>query len=554
MAGVCRAVVAAGAGAICVLGCASGGSPLPSGPAAGGTGNTTPLPAAGTGGLAGSGGAVAPVAGTASGGAATGGGGSAGAGSDGMGLPAGEMTAPAGKIPNMPMPAEKVDLDKDAWPQGIISPTLEAGTHWNQPIVYNGYLQLSGNCAFSLYDVQDPTMPVFLSRFDSPSYQEGKEAESHQVSIARYGDKLYQVTTAGTGVDIWDITNPMAVQHLKLVELEGINYGDNTNAVWGVYWQGDTIYVGGTNQGLFVLDASDPTDVKGIKGGAKEPPTLTTSQLGSVSAGPLWAMGNVLIVTTPKESGGIATVDIGDPQAPFLLDSISTAKSYIGGFYGKHVFLQGPLRAWDVLTDPLTIPEAPVGELSTSSSEYMSFSDGYMFLGHLRPNAGASKINVTDVAHMVNERRIWGRLEFSNGDDQFTIALGSVLVLTDDEKPYRGAVIGVHDTMPDSKPPKVEAILPKDGETGVATTSSVGLSFSDNIEIATVHPASLIVRTMAGVPVAGNWGLYMGVLNFDPEGELQPATTYEVVLPAGGIKDLVGNGIASEFKSTFTTK
>jgi hypothetical protein len=58
---------------------------------------------------------------------------------------------------------------------------------------------------------------------------------------------------------------------------------------------------------------------------------------------------------------------------------------------------------------------------------------------------------------------------------------------------------------------------------------------------------------MGGEPIEGSFGLYMGVLNFDPKEDLLPNTTYEVVLPQGGVKDLVGNGIAAEFKSTFTT-
>jgi hypothetical protein len=510
----------------------------------GGSGGNAPAPTAGSGGMDTSMGGMPATGGMPAG----------GGGASGGSAPSSMMTAPAGKIPNLEMTADHIDLPREEWQKGLISPTFGEGTHWNQPIVYNGYLQLSGNCHFGLYDLEDPTVPKEVSRFDSPDCIEGKEAESHQVSIARYGDKLYEVTTGGTGVDIWDITEPAAVKHLGLVELEGINYGDNTNAVWGMYWQGDTIYIGGTNHGLFVLDATDPTNVKGIKGGAKEPATLDTAQLGTVSAGPLYALGNLLVVTTPKEYGGIATLDISDPHNPILLDSIKPSKSYIGAMYGKHVYLQSPLRAWDVVSDPFNIgePSAPLGTLSTASSEYMSFSDGYMFLGHLRPNAGASKIDVTNVAAMDLKRRVWGRLEFTNGDDQFTLALGNLLVMTDDEKPYRGAVIGVHDTVPDKIPPKVEAVWPKDASTA-SVKSRIGLSFTDNIEIATVHPDSFIVRPMGGAPIKGKWGLYMGVLNFDPDEELQPATTYEVVLPAGGVKDLVGNGLATEFRSTFTT-
>jgi hypothetical protein len=69
-----------------------------------------------------------------------------------------------------------------------------------------------------------------------------------------------------------------------------------------------------------------------------------------------------------------------------------------------------------------------------------------------------------------------------------------------------------------------------------------------------VNPETLIVRPMGGEPLAGNWGIYGTVLNFDPAQDLLPATTYEVVIPAGGMKDYVGNGIATEFKSTFTTQ
>jgi hypothetical protein len=79
------------------------------------------------------------------------------------------------------------------------------------------------------------------------------------------------------------------------------------------------------------------------------------------------------------------------------------------------------------------------------------------------------------------------------------------------------------------------------------------LSFTDNIELATVNGASFIVRPVGGQPLAGRYGSRMGVVTFDPNEDLQPGTTYEVVLPKGGVADLVGNGMAAEWKSTFTT-
>src|SRR5262249_28724210 len=117
-----------------------------------------------------------------------------------------------------------------------------------------------------------------------------------------------------------------------------------------------------------------------------------------------------------------------------------------------------------------------------------------------------------------------------------------------------GAVIAAQAAEPDTTPPVVDTILPRDQATGQSVKSRIGISFTDNIELATVNAASVIVRPMGGQPLAGKWGLYMGVLNFDPDADLLPRTTYEVVLPKGGLTDLVGNALAQEFKSTFTTQ
>ncbi|WP_437643420.1 Ig-like domain-containing protein [Sorangium sp. So ce362] len=492
-----------------------------------------------------------------SGGDATAGGGGSGEVDPNM------ITAPEGKIPNMPMPANKVNLPRQNWRDGLVSPTLEKDHHQNQPIVVNGYVQGAGNAEIVFYDIADPTHPKMLSRIQSPGFDPRGgpkgvgEAESHQTSLARYGNKFYQVTTAGAGVDIWDVTDAHAPRHVTLVRLEGINYGDFTDSVWGMYWQGSVIYIGGTNTGLHILDAADPENVRFVK-------KIPISQFGGVSAGPLWAVGNTLVITTPKDNGGIATMDISDPMNPVALDFITPSKSYICGLYGKHVYVQSPLRVWDVLTDPTDIGSAnsPLATLPDSAfrakgypagSEYVSFSDGHLFLGHLRPDAGVSKIDVHDVQRMSIKNRIWGRLEFENGDDQFSIPVGSLLVLADDELPYRGMVIAAHSTDPDTTPPAVDTVLPKSGATGASRKSRVGLSLTDNIELATVHPGSFIVRPVGGAPVKGKFGLYMGIVNFDPDEDLMPNTIYEVVLPKDGMKDLVGNGIAAEFKSTFTT-
>jgi hypothetical protein len=532
-----------------------GGSAGPTGgsPSAGGAGATSAAGAGGKGGMgATGGGASGPTGGSSSPGGAgqSGGGGSGGA-------PAGGSTGsvafgkPKGTIPNAPQPESSTNLPKDQWEKGILSPSLQNGHQINQSSVFNGYLLVGGNEEFWIYDVSNPASPKQLSSFTTPN-RTGGEAETHSISYARYGDTYYVVTIGGRGIDTWDVTDPAKPQHLQQLKITGVNYGDYTEAVWGVTWQGQYIYVGATNNGIKVVDAADPRALRIVA-------EVPTSQYGGVSAGPLEAVGNVLVVMTPKESGGIATLDISDPIAPKRLSSFTSDKAYIGAFHRRYAFLIG-VKVWDVLSNPKSIGSgsSPIGSLATEGAEYMAFSDDHMFLGHLRSEIsgtpGASKISVVDPRKMSVVNRIWGRRNLGNlNDDQFVFPMGNVLVIGDDQTPYPGWFIAVHQAEPDTKPPVVDTVIPNDASTANAITSRIGVTFSDNIELATVNAASFIVRPMGGQPLAGKYGLRNGVVNFDPDQPLQAGTTYEVVLPAGGMADLVGNKLATAFQSTFTT-
>jgi hypothetical protein len=210
--------------------------------------------------------------------------------------------------------------------------------------------------------------------------------------------------------------------------------------------------------------------------------------------------------------------------------------------------------SWDVLTDPTAINRTPISTLSTPKSEYMSLGDDLLFLGHLRPDAGASKIDVSDPAHMQVTGRVWGRLDRTTNDDQLTVAVGNLLVMCDDQSPYYGAVIAPYASDPDKKPPAVDTVIPRDGATGQSLKTRIGVTMSDNVELATVNAASFIVRPVGGAPVAGKWSAAWGVVNFDPDEDLKSKTTYEILLPKGGMADYVGNTLAADFKATFTTQ
>lgn len=454
---------------------------------------------------------------------------------------------PQGGMPNRSYPVNEIHQQ--------ISSNMSHHVHINQPHVVNGYLWLSGNAHQEVWDISDPYQPQMVAAVDSP--HGNGEAEGHQLSFAKRDDgsggyQTFAVTISGRGVDFWNLTDPTQPQLCHALQLAGINYGDNTEAVWGCAWQGRYVFVGGTNTGLHVVDAQNPYAPVVVN-------RIPTAGLGGVSAGPVWALGNLLVVATPKGSAGIATLDISDPENPFLMDSLQPAtgtSSYMGGFFGGNAYLQSPFRTYDVTSDPYSIQL--LGSSQTVPSEYMSFGDGRLLLGSLRTAAGGiGGVVIYDIQNpnaLTQLAHIPARAN-SQADDQFSVKIGNLLVLSDDQAlGESGAFLAPIATTVDTIAPQVMQVQPVDGALGQALTSRVGISFSDQIEFASVDASSLIVRPLLGGPaVPGRFGVLHTVVSFAPDAPLQPNTTYEVVLPAGGVTDLVGNALSSTFTSTFRT-
>lgn len=427
----------------------------------------------------------------------------------------------------------------------LITAPMSPGVKHNQPSVVNGWLMLAGNAKHELWNIHDPTHPKRVSTFEGPHGK--KEAESHTVAFAKHGERWLSVTISGKGVDFWDLTDEKAPKLLSALELEGIDYGDNTEAVWGVFWQGRYVYVGGTNTGLHVVDAKSPEAPVVVK-------RIPTVEFGGVSAGPVFALGNLLIVTTPKESAGVATLDIGDPENPAPLDFYTSPKdSYIGGFFGATTFLLTPFRSFDVVSDPSDIKL--LSSVDLVDSEYMSFGDDHLFLGRKRPNPGVTKYDISDPTKPVKVFDIQGRKDKLGGsftDDQFPLPIGNLLVISDDEVSI-GSTIAVHDTKADTKPPRVLYVNPKDGSSSQPVSTRIGISFSDQIDFRSVDESTITLRPLGGSALSGTWGLMQTLISFTPDAPLQANTTYEIVIPAGGVHDLSGNATAQPFSAVFST-
>lgn len=443
-----------------------------------------------------------------------------------------------GSIPNVPRPASEL--------YQFISPTFSA-RHLNQPSVFNGYLVLGGNAEHEVWDISDPTSPVLRGEMLS-NHADG-EAESHQVTYGRDQDgNYYMATLSGRGIDIWNMNVTTSPTLTGEVLLPGINYGDVAGGVWGVSWQGDYVYVGATDNGVYVVDVSDPASPQHVA-------TLPREEMGGVSAGPVFALGDLLVVVNPKGRNGVATVDISSPTSPRLLDSISPSRGgYIGGFYGVHAHVE-PFLSLDVTTDPRNITENPFTVDFTPSSEYISFSDDFLYLGGLRnSSSGIWKYDISDVENPVLVGRVVGRRP--DIDDQFSVPIGNLVMVAEDSRKegvFVGGALAVHAEDADTTPPSIKWLSIPDGETEASRSGQIGLSFSEWIEFKSVDEQSLILRPVGGQPVSGQWGCTYTLLTFASDEPLLANTTYELVLPAGGVSDLVGNTLPADIVTTFTT-
>ena len=108
----------------------------------------------------------------------------------------------------------------------------------------------------------------------------------------------------------------------------------------------------------------------------------------------------------------------------------------------------------------------------------------------------------------------------------------------------------------DTTPPTVTGTIPVNGQTNVPINTSVGATFSEGMNPLTITNANFaLTATASGAAVPGVVS-YTGVSAlFIPLNNLAPSTNYTVTVKggAGGVADLTGNVMASNFTVSWTT-
>ncbi len=430
--------------------------------------------------------------------------------------------------------------------------SIGTGNHGHS-ILHDGYLAVAKtDVGVDFYDLSNPYAPELVRSLTGPGMD---LSEPHTLAQTTTWGGSHAVLMrgpgglGGTGLAIWDWTDIFHAQLVKSYDLPGVPGGYASGVFW-MFVQGPYIYCPIGSLGLMVVDASDPENPFVAK-------RLFKNQTGGFNAVVAFAVGNTLIVTNSDSGSGFARFDIGNPVNPQLLhSSTATPIPYGGQVNGNRLFVaavsgcagcqggnEGSFRVFDIGLQSFPFVNRAV--LPSRGGTVVVQDD----FAHVAASVVYRKVDITNDANFAAVGTASN--PNSGGDWDWVTPLGNLVALGDDQG--FGTHIIPHRSLPDSTGPSVTMVDPEDGATNQALTSRVGITMSDMIELASLDSAAFTVRPAGGQPLSGSYSNQFGIVNFSPAQPLQPNTTYEVVVSAGGMRDWSGNAVAQTFVSRFST-
>jgi MYXO-CTERM domain-containing protein len=395
-----------------------------------------------------------------------------------------------------------------------------------------------------VFDVSDPRKPKLLKRYTSA--ETGQLRELHAMPVAMLDGKDILVFPSVTGLTFFDFTDPMNPAAIGAVALTGVSGGDYDNAAWMLSWAWPYVYVGGTGNGIIVVDARDPSQPKELS-------RVTVPELGGFRIGPVYAAGNYIVGSgMDAMPTKITVLDAGNPKAPVLLSNGSAPTSmYSSVVIGDRIYGTGENGQYSFMKwspDAVEVIGGKSIKYGTDKGGYCTYQDAFIFCG--QSSEGFRKIDVSDEANIREVAH--ADIPVDGADTDFATVLGNLVYLGNDHG--SGAAFFAHDMAPDTKPPKLLNAYPQQGDLQQPLTSRVTLFFSDEIDLDSISPDSIIVRPVGGDPVEGVFShSSFNAVSFGAKADLADDTTYEVVVVKDGLRDLAQNPIAEQSVVRFST-
>ena len=272
-------------------------------------------------------------------------------------------------------------------------------------------------------------------------------------------------------------------------------------------------------------------------------------------------LGNILFITSDATMRGVAAYDISPvfntpPEDPVLVDRLNgLIGGYLGAIWQDYIVLAGGsdrdiLQVIDI-SDVTNMRLIKTFDLSGDEAlnagtnvPYVQTQDEFVFTRRHKINMETLEL-VHEFDEVGNNRpsgSVTGQIDMS----QYLLPLGNLLISGGYSFEGRDAIgIWCHDASPDTTGPYVGYHIPQDGQNNFPLGAPISIVIAEELESFTiVNGESLIVRPVGGTPI-DVWHSFShdGVLTITPKNYFNIDTTYEVILPQGGIKDAAGNGI-----------
>ena len=392
-----------------------------------------------------------------------------------------------------------------------------------------------------VWNVADPRSPTKVRTHNTANTHKFREA--HSVGLWNRNGQIVLAAQSHEGVVFFDVSNPNAANlpFLSELDLPDIERG-NYDGAWWLALQAPYVYVAGVGQGLYVVDASNPSSPTLVN-------RLTALELGMRPAS-VFAVGNLLVVAEARLPKKFLAMDIADPENPTKIGTPSTARAgYSRMFTAGKLFTSGGNGARPKMYIHHVSHDGSVTVGGSAGSGlhqggYGSYQDGFFFSGF---TTKVAKFRI-DPPRMIGT----GSSRLPGRDEDFAQPLGNLIFAGNDHT--QGSALIPHQTARDTVSPKVDWVHPPDGATGQALTTRVGVSMSDEIMIESLTAGSFKITEPGGRQVAGQLSASKNNLNFSPDAPLEGATTYTVSVC--GLTDLVGNELSGGdcFTSSFTTQ
>lgn len=423
----------------------------------------------------------------------------------------------------------------------------------NLVVMYDGYLlmpwasEASGG-GLSFWDISDPCSPKAIGTGTSRTMR-----ETHSIGFSHIGGRWAVVNGLQRynrgGVQFWDVSDPTAPVAVSDLHVPGFLYPDAyKRVVLSVFWQGPYVYAAGSQNGIYVIDATNP----------HKPSVIKQVQLDPVmQAGQVQVIGDLMVVTSSQESRTVL-FDVSDPADPqfipggdFELRDLEgeVQKSYFSNTGGGYIYYARKSGGGGVIVVDIHDPTRP----KTVASYRSDGNGGYIFIKDELAFVGETNwATVYDLSNM-DEIKELGRLMLQGDQDTLT-PIGNMAVLSVDDKGERdkATMVAPYAMAPDTRAPRVTWAWPTDGATDLSPTSRIGVTMSEMIDPHSAWEGSVRLYKEGVDPAMGRVDGYISVqehiINFWPVEPLERGQRYVFELPAGGVRDYNNNRLAAGFR------